>query len=124
MSQPKAKATSMVDVKLKKCIAKGEKLQEENSQLRMSVLNIRQMYEGSIGEKNQLNAQLQNANQILMGVVVGARGKTITIKAKVLTQLGEYAGIDTKDVDGDLTLTALTVAEIEAMQAEIDEATE
>jgi uncharacterized protein YlxW (UPF0749 family) len=122
MSAPKAKHTDMATKRWKKAKAQVEELQAEAGQLRMSVLNIRQMYEGSIGEKNALQAQLANANQLLVAAVVAGRGKKITIKKSVFEQLSDYAGVDTKEVDGDLVISALTVADIEAMQAEIDEA--
>jgi uncharacterized protein YlxW (UPF0749 family) len=112
----------MATKRWKKAKAQVEELQAEAGQLRMSILNIRQMYEGSIGEKNQLQAQLQNANQLLVAAVVAGRGKKITIKKSVFEQLSDYAGVDTKEVDGDLVISALTVADIEAMQADIDEA--
>jgi uncharacterized protein YlxW (UPF0749 family) len=122
MSAPKAKHTDMATKRWKKAKAQVEELQAEAGQLRMSVLNIRQMYEGSIGEKNALQAQLANANQLLVAAVVAGRGKKITIKKSVFEKLSDYAGVDTKEVDGDLVISALTVADIEAMQAEIDEA--
>ena len=112
----------MVDVKLRKAKKKIEELQGEAAQLRMSILNIRQMYEGSIGEKTVLQNRLTNIEQLLTAAVVSSRGKTLTIKEKTFGTLTDFAGIDTKDVDGNLVLTALTVAEVEAMQDEIDEA--
>ena len=113
----------MVSKKLKKAQAKVEQLTAEASQLRLSILNIRQMYEGCVGEKQQLTNQLGSANRLLVAAVAGSRGKSITVKAKVFETLDTFAGVDTKEADGDLVLTALTVAEVEAMQEEIDEDT-
>ena len=121
MSAPKAKGTTLVDTKLRKAKKRIEELQAESTQLRMSVVNMRQMYDSSIGEKNQLQALLENTNQILVAAVAGSRGKTITIKKKVIDNIANFAGLDTKDADGDLVLTALTVAEVQAMQDEIDD---
>ena len=122
MSAPKAKHTDMATKRLKKAKEKIEQLTGEAAQLRMSILNIRQMYEGSIGEKTVLQNRLTNIEQLLTAAVVSSRGKTLTIKEKTFGTLTDFAGIDTKDVDGNLVLTALTVAEVEAMQDEIDEA--
>lgn len=114
MGTPKAKNTdAKVITRLKERVAV---MTEENAQLRMSVLNIRQMYESVVGEKHMLNGQLGTANQILMAAVVSSKGQTMTVKAKHLANLDDYAGIDTKDQNGDLVLTALTVAEVAAME--------
>ena len=111
----------MVTKKLRKAVEQIEKLKEENRLLSMSILNIRQMYEGSIGEKQGLQMQLNNVQQLLTACVVSARGKKLVIKEKVLSSLGDYAGIDTKaDEDGNLTIMALTIAEVAAMQEDID----
>lgn len=120
MGTPKAKNTDGKLIKKQK--KRIDELIAESQQLRMSILNIRQMYEGSIGEKTQLLNQLRSTNQILVSAVVGARGKTITVAAKVLDTIDKYAGIDTKSVDGNLILTAITMVEAEKMQEEIDEA--
>ncbi len=94
-------------------------LGQENSQLRMSVLNLRQMYEASVGEKQQLQATIANLQNMLTGAVVNGRGKSIRIKAKSLESLDQYAGLDSKVEDGDLILTALTVEQVEGMQADL-----
>lgn len=122
MSAPKAKNTDGKLIKKQK--ARIKELVEENGQLRMSVLNIRQMYEGMVGEKVMLRNQLQRANQILVAATVQARGKTITVKEKVLAGLEKYAGVDTKEVDGDLIITALTKADMEKMLEELDDSDE
>ena len=101
-----------------------QELQAENSQLRMSVLNMRQMYEGATQEKMQLQAQLGNLQTMLTATVSQSRGKTLRIKAKAIENVGDYAGLDTKVDDGDLILTALTVEQAEEMQADIEEATQ
>ena len=112
----------MVTKKLRKAVEQIEKLKEENRLLSMSVLNIRQMYEGSIGEKQGLQFQLNNVQQLLTACVVSSnRAKKLVLKEKVLSSLGDYAGIDTKaDEDGNLTIMALTIAEVAAMQEDID----
>ena len=84
-------------------------------------MNLRQMYEGVTGEKQGIQMQLANVQQLLTAVVVSSRGKKLTIKAKVLESLSDYAGIDTKaDDDGNLSIMALTIAEVAAMQEDID----
>ncbi len=122
MSATKAKHTDMMSKRWKKAKAQVEDLEGQAAQLRMSILNIRQMYEGSIGEKTVLQNRLANVEQLLTAVVVNGRGKSVTLKEKTLKGLDQYAGIDTKaQDDGSLILTALTIAEVEAMQDEIDE---
>lgn len=111
----------MVDKKLAKAQARIEELVAQGSQQAMSILNMRQMFEGVTQEKMVLQGQVQNLQNMLMGVVVQARGKHVTIKEKTFENIGKYAGIDTKLDDGDLVITALTVEQVEEMQADIDE---
>lgn len=122
MSAPKAKGTTMVDAKLRKAKKKIEELEGQAAQLQMSIMNFRQMYEGSIGEKNVLQNRLANVEQLLTAAVVSSRGKTVTIKEKTFDTLSNFAGIDTQAVDGSLILTALTTEQVTAMQEDIDEA--
>ncbi len=121
MSKTKAKGTMMVDVKLRKAQKRIEELTEQASQASMSVLNLRQMYEGAIQEKTVLTARLNNLSSMLTAVVSQGRGKFVRIKEKTLEDVSKYAGIDTKADDGDLILTVLTVEQVEEMQDEIDE---
>ena len=116
----------MVDRKLEKTENKLASIREENQQLRMSVFNIRQMYEASIGEKQALQAQHQQMQTMLTGLLAQARGKTATIKAKTfaLIQEGNFAGIDTKLSGEDLVLTIITQEQMEEMIADIQEATD
>jgi len=111
----------MLDVKLRKAQKKIVELSQQLQQAQMGVLNMRQMYEGVVGEKQSLQHQLQRANSLVLAAVVNARGKTLTIKEATFNKLGEFAGVDTKDDNGNLILTALTVADIEAMQEEIEQ---
>ena len=99
-----------------------QELMAENSQLRMSVLNMRQMYEGTTQEKMQLQSQLGNLQHMLTAAVSQGRGKSLRLKAKTLENVGDYAGLDTKVEDDDLILTALTVEQVEGMQADLEEA--
>lgn len=119
MSAPRAKNTD--SRQLHKRQVRIAELMEENKGLRLSIMNIRQMYEGSIGEKQSILLQLTNVQHLLVGAALTGRGNSITIKEKTLASLGEYAGVDTKDVDGDLVITALTLTEVEAMQADLEE---
>ena len=111
----------MVDAKLRKAKKKIEELEGQAAQLQMSIMNFRQMYEGSIGEKNVLQNRLTNVEQLLTAAVVSSRGKTVTIKEKTFDTLSNFAGVDTQAVDGSLILTALTTEQVTAMQEDIDE---
>lgn len=97
-------------------------LTAENSQLRMSVLNMRQMYEGAVQEKLQLQGQVGNLENMLTAAVVNGRGNSLRIKQKAIESVGDFAGLDSKVEDDDLILTALTVEEVEGMQADLQEA--
>ena len=122
MTTPKAKHTDRVTKKLKKAEERIEQLVAEGNQLSMSILNIRQMYEGCVGEKAGLSMQVTNVSHLLVGAALTGRGKSLTIKAKTLESLGDYAGVDTKALEnGDLVVTALTHEEIAAMREEIEE---
>ena len=96
-------------------------LSEENSQLRMSVLNMRQMFEGATQEKLGLQSQVQNLQNMLTAAVVQGRGHSIKIKAKAIESVDQYAGLDSKVEDGDLILTALSAEQVEEMQIDLGE---
>ena len=100
---------------------KIQELQGENSQLRMSVLNMRQMFEGATQEKLGLQSQVQNLQNMLTAAVVQGRGHSIKIKAKAIESVGNYAGLDSKVEDGDLILTALSAEQVEEMQIDLGE---
>jgi len=104
------KAKGFVDHKSQ---ARINELTAENSQLRMSVLNMRQLYEGVVQEKVQLQAMLENAQRMLAAAVVNGRGKSIRIKKKAIETVHEYAGLQADEVDGDLVLTAVLPEEDE-----------
>lgn len=114
----------MLDKKLAKAQARIEELVAQGSQQALSILNMRQMFEGATQEKMILQGQVQNLENMLMGVIVQARGKRMVIREKTFEKISEYAGIDTKVEDGDLTLTALTVTQVEEMQADLNEEVE
>ena len=100
---------------------KIQELQGENSQLRMSVLNMRQMFEGATQEKLGLQSQVQNLQNMLTAAVVQGRGHSIKIKAKAIESVDQYAGLDSKVEDGDLILTALSAEQVEEMQIDLGE---
>ena len=113
MSTPKAKTTTMVDVKLRKAVARIEQLERDLSQASMGVLNMRQMYEGAVQEKMGLQSQLTSMHRMLTGMLIQTRGKKLTIKARTLERIGDYAGVHT-DVDGDdLIVSLVTTAKEE-----------
>ena len=114
----------MADGRLRKARERVEELTAQASQSAMSILNLRQMYEGAIQEKTILQSQLANLQGMLTALVSQGRGKSVTIKEKSLANVSRYAGIDTKAADGNLVLTALTVEAVQAMQEEIDAAVE
>ena len=90
-----------------KAEARIKELVAENSQLRMSVLNLRQMFETTTQEKLQLQAAVDNAQMMLTAAVVNGRGKSIRIKKKAIETVHEYEGLQADEVDGDLVLTAV-----------------
>lgn len=97
-------AKGFVDIKAHNRI---KELSTENSQLRMSVLNLRQLYEGAVQEKMQLQGQAENAQRMLTAAVVNGRGKSLRIKKKAIETVHEYAGLQADEVGGDLVLTAV-----------------
>ncbi len=103
-------------------IKRIKELAAENSELRMSILNMRQMYEGAIQEKMQFQGQANNLQQMLTAAVIGTRGKTLKISKKAIDSVGDYGGLDSMVVDDNLHLTALTYEQIEEMQADLEEA--
>ena len=109
----------MRDERLIKAKKRIEELTANASELSMSVLNLRQMYEGATQEKLVLNQQLSNTQSMLTALVVQGRGKSVRIKAKSIENLDKYGGLDSKDEDGDLILTALTVEQVQEMQDDL-----
>lgn len=107
--------------RLKKARVQIEELKGQLSQSSMGLLNMRQMYEGAIQEKQQLQAQARNLETMLIAAVSQSRGKTLTLKKKSLENIQKFAGLDTKVEDGDLILSALTVEEVQALQEDLDE---
>ncbi len=105
----------MVDVRLRKAIARIEELTEQASQSAMGILNMRQMYEGAVQEKMGLESQVTSMHTMLTGVLHQARGKKITIKKKTLECIGDYAGVQT-DVDGDDLVLTLVTKEVDEME--------
>ena len=121
MSKPRAGHTDMVSVKLKKANVKLDKLTQENHDLRMSILNIRHMYEGAIGERDMMGGRVAAIESMLVAVVTNTDAKKVIISKATFENLDKYAGVDSVSVDDTLILTALTVEEVEQLQSEIDE---
>ncbi len=121
MSTPKAKKTTMADVKLRKAQDAVASLTEQLSQASMGILNMRQMYEGATQEKLVLQSQLQSTSNMLVGILHQTRGKSITLKKATFEKIRGYAGLDTKEDNGKLILTLVTVEEAEEMEEEIDD---
>ena len=114
----KAKGTTMVDVKLKKANEKITNLQQQLAQSNMGLLNMRQMYEGATQEKMALQQRLASIERMLVALVIQGRGKKATIKEATLAKLSNFAGINTSAEGEDLLLTAVSVEQLEEMQAD------
>ena len=114
----KAKGTTMVDVKLKKANEKITVLAQQLAQSNMGLLNMRQMYEGATQEKMALQQRLASIERMLVALVIQSRGKKATIKEATLAKLSNFAGINTSAEGEDLLLTAVSVEQMEEMQAD------
>jgi hypothetical protein len=116
----KAKGTTMADTKLRKAEKRlaevGQQLQATN----ISLMNMRQMYEGAITEKNALKNRMVRAEMLVTAFAAQARGGQARLKAKTLEGLNDYAGFDLTDDDGDLLVTPISLDDVEAMEAETD----
>ncbi len=111
----------MRDERLIKAKKRIDELNAKLSESSMSILNLRQMFEGATQEKMMLTNQLQNAQSMLTALVAQGRGKSVRIKAKSIENINKYAGLDSKDDDGDLVLTALTVEQVQEMQGDLED---
>jgi hypothetical protein len=109
---------------LQKANALIKELQLQLSQTRMSVLNMRQMYEGAVQEKIAASQQHGAVSRMLTAAIIQNRGKKLTIKESTFDQLDKYAGIDTKVEGGDLQLFAVTKEEMAGMLQDIEEASD
>lgn len=114
--------TTMQGKKLKKALARIEELTQQSQQASMGLLNMRQMYEGAVQEKQQMTAQINNLQTMLTALVIQGRGKKVTIKAASFAKVSEVAGLDTKLNDNeDLIISSLTHEDVEAMQDDLEE---
>lgn len=98
-----------------------------NEQLRAtnySLMNMRQMYEGAITEKNALKAEVFRANQIITALAIQARGKTLKIKEATFGKLAEFVGFSPEaDDEGNLIITPISVEDVqEDIEEEDDDA--
>ena len=117
----KAKGTTLVDKKLAKANERIAQLTQQLQGTNMSLMNMRQMYEGAITEKNAFRAQMLRGNSLVTALIIQARGRKLTIKEATFKKLAEYAGFDpVADAEGNLTLTLITLEDMEMMEDEIE----
>jgi hypothetical protein len=110
----KAKKTTSVDKQLTRAQERIKLLGEQVNAARMSTLNIRQMYEKVQQENQALQRQLDNATQIITGVVLQERNNRLVLKAKTFHLLDEFVGFKTLAEDGNLIVTPVHVKDLEA----------
>ncbi len=110
----------MATTKIKKMQKRIDELVTQGSQLSMSILNMRQMYEGSIQEKQAITGQLNNMQAMMTATIHQARGKTIKIKAATLEKIEDYGGIVPTQDGENIVLTLLTREELAAKQNDFD----
>lgn len=114
----------MAVTKIDKMQNRIDQLTQTNSELSMSVMNMRQMYEGQVQEKQILSGQVASMQSMLTAVIFQARGKSVTIRAKTMEKLEDYAGISTNQEGDTVVLALLTAEELAEQQQEFDDAEE
>lgn len=116
MSNRNRKATggsTFADKQRKKAEAKVANLQEQVRAARMSLMNMRQMYEGVVQEKQALQQQLQQMTQIITGAAVQSRKNQLVLKKATFDKLAEFVGYEIEQDDGNLIITAVTQDDVE-----------
>lgn len=117
----KAKATTFADKKLAKVEKKNAELQQQLQATNMSLMNMRQMYEGAVTEKQGLRAQLARTTQILTGLIIQAKKQKLVLKADTFPKLQEFAGFEpVADEDGNLILTPISADMMEEMEEDLE----
>lgn len=102
----------MATTKIKKMQKRIDELTAQASQSAMSVLNMRQMFEGVTQEKLAITGQLNNMQAMLTATIHQSRGKTIKIKAATLEKIDTYGGITPTQAGEDIILTLVTREEL------------
>jgi len=67
--------------------------QPTNAQLQMSLLNMRQMYEGAVAEKIQLQQEVERVNALLSGVIFPDEYAFISDESIELLERGAVIGM-------------------------------
>ena len=95
----------------------AEQLQATN----LSLANMRQMYEATVGEKQAFKNRMVRAEMLVTAMALQGKLKGGVIKKATLEQLKQYGGFDLQDADGDLIVTPISIESIEELQAEFEE---
>lgn len=119
-----AKPTGMTDKKLEKAKQRITQLEQQVASARMSILNMRQMYEAAVQEKQGIRAQLERSTQIIVALAIQGRGNKAVLKEKTFAKLSEFQGYDQTVDGGDLVITAISAGDYEDMKANLEEETE
>lgn len=85
-------------------------------ELGMNVLNLRQMYEGVVQEKQALRNELLRAQFLLTALVVRSNMGKVTIFKATLDRLVDFLGVNIEESDGNVVLTAIRLDEIKEGQ--------
>lgn len=116
----KAKSTTVEGKKLSKALQKIGNLEEQLRASQFQVLNLRNMYEGAVVEKQAIQNQLSRLSQMLVGAVIQARGKKLTLRESTIAKIADYAGVDTAEDDGNLVIFAVSKEQFAEMQEDIE----